>query len=246
MGLVIKHLNVTIGSKAILHDYNLEIKPGEIHAIMGPNGCGKSTLAKVIMGSKDYTITGGEINYQGEDLQSLAVETRAQRGIFLAMQNPIAIEGVTNLDFMRTACRAQNEQGFELTNFLKTVEQALKQLEMDPNLFYRAVNTGFSGGEQKKNEILQMQLLRPKLIMLDEIDSGLDIDSLKIVAQNIKHYCLENKDTSVLIITHYPRILKYLKPDYVHIMTCGKIVKSGPYELSLTIENEGYNGVKHE
>lgn len=244
--LKINNLDVSIKDKQILYNYNLEIKPGEIHVIMGPNGCGKSTLAKTIMGAKDYQIKKGNIYYKGEDISNWDVSKRARRGIFLAMQAPLAIEGITNLAFLNTALNTQRVTKIETTEFQNKVETALKDLKMDPSMLYRSLNSGFSGGERKKNEILQMKVLEPQLIICDEIDSGLDIDSLKIVATNIKEYQKHKQEASILIITHYPRLLHYIKPDYVHIMTCGKIVKVGDYNLALAIENEGYNGVQSE
>lgn len=242
--LKIDNLNVLVGDKQLLHNYNLNIDKGEIHAIMGPNGSGKSTLAKVIMGAEDYKIITGDIYYDNEDITKLKVDERARKGIFLAMQSPLEIEGITNADFLRTALNTKTKTNVDIYQFIKETEDAINELKMDSNMLHRSINSGFSGGERKKNEILQMKILKPKLIILDEIDSGLDIDSLKIVAHNILQYQQENKEVSILIITHYPRLLNYIKPDYVHIMTCGKIVKSGDYELALKIENQGYNNVK--
>lgn len=240
MLLKIDNLSVNINDKRILNDYQLEIGMGEVHAIMGPNGSGKSTLSKTIMGDRHYKIVDGSIWFDGVKINDLKVDERARMGIFLAMQSPIAIDGVSNADFLKTALSIKNNNKLNLYDFVKQTEKVVKDLGMDKNMISRSINVGFSGGERKKNEILQMKLLEPKLIILDEIDSGLDIDSLKIVAENINEYKKSNPNTSILIITHYQRILDYIKPDYVHIMTCGKITRTGDYTLALELEKKGF------
>ncbi len=242
--LKIDNLSVSINNKDILHNYNLEIKEGEIHAVMGPNGSGKSTLSKVIMGDNNYEIKKGNMFFNGKDICKLTTDERARQGIFLAMQSPIEIEGVTNADFLRTAVSSKQQKNINLYTFINEVEEIIGNLELEKTMINRSVNQGFSGGERKKNEILQMTLLKPQMVILDEIDSGLDVDSLRIVANNINDYKKNNPNSSILIITHYPRILKYIKPDYVHIMTCGKIVKTGDYNLALAIEDKGYKQSK--
>jgi Fe-S cluster assembly ATP-binding protein len=241
MLLKIDNLSVMINNKQILNNYNLEIKPGEVHAIMGPNGSGKSTLSKTIMGDQHYKITNGSIFFDDKNINDLKTDERARLGIFLAMQSPIEIEGVSNSDFLRTALSIKNEGKLNLYEFVKKTEAITNDLVMDKNMLHRSVNVGFSGGERKKNEILQMKLLEPKLIILDEIDSGLDIDSLRIVAQNINDYRNTHPDTAILIITHHQSILDYIKPLFVHIMTCGKISKTGDYKLALELESHGFN-----
>lgn len=243
MILKIDNLRVVIDNKEILHDYNLGIKKGEIHAIMGPNGSGKSTLARVIMGDPIYQIKKGKIYFNDKDITKLSTDERARLGIFLAMQSPIEIDGVSNVDFLRTALSTKQKENIYLYDFINKINTYADDLKMDRKMINRSINKGFSGGERKKNEILQMKLLTPKLVILDEIDSGLDIDSLRLVADNINDYKKSYPDANILIITHYPRILNYIKPDYVHIMTCGKLVKTGTYDLALSIESEGYNKV---
>lgn len=246
---ILKIENLTVKAidddKIILKDFNLEIKSGEIHVIMGPNGTGKSTLTKVIMGDSNYKIKKGKISYNGKSINKLKVNERANLGIFLGMQNPITIEGVTNADFLRSAMRAKEKEKFKLLPFVKEVERLTKQLKMDKEMINRAVNDGFSGGERKKNEILQMYLLKPTVIMLDEIDSGLDVDSLKIVGQSVMDY-FEKEKPITLVVTHYQRLLDYIKPDYIHIMSGGKIVKSGDKTLALEIEKTGYERVSND
>lgn len=240
MLLKIDNLSVNIDNKKILNDYNLEINEGEIHAIMGPNGCGKSTLSKTIMGDSHYSVISGNIIFDGQTINDLKTDERARMGIFLAMQSPMAIEGVSNSDFLRTALSIKNNGNLNLYQFVKNTEKFTEELKMDKNMIHRSVNAGFSGGERKKNEVLQLKLLEPKFIILDEIDSGLDIDSLRIVAENINDYKKTHPNTAILIITHYQRILDYIKPDFVHIMTCGKIVKTGDYKLALQLEKNGF------
>ena len=208
---------------------------------MGPNGTGKSTLSKVIMGNYKYELMGGDILFNGDLLNNLPVNERAKKGIFLAMQDPTVVDGVTNSEFLKTANREITGENIDYFKFLDEVNKSIEDLEFDKDMLYRHLNKGFSGGEKKKNEVLQIKMLKPKFIILDEIDSGLDVDSLRIVCENINKYREEHKNTSILIITHYPRILEYIKPDYVHIMNNGKIVKTGDYSLAFDIEKNGYN-----
>ena len=227
----------------ILNHLSLTVNDGEIHAIMGPNGTGKSTLSKIIMGYYKYVITGGDILFDGESILNLSVDERAKKGIFLCMQDPTVIEGVSNSEFLKTARSSITGEKENLYTFIKDMESGMKDVGLDSNMIHRSVNMGFSGGEKKKNEILQMKFLKPKCIILDELDSGLDVDSLRIVCDNIRTYMKENKDTSLIIITHYPRILEYLKPDYVHVLKNGSIQKDGGIELALEIEKNGYSGI---
>lgn len=239
--LKIKDLTATVNNKTILKDFNLEIKPGEIHAIMGPNGTGKSTLTKVIMGDPNYKIVKGEIYFDDIRVNDLPVDERARLGIFLGMQMPMEIEGVSNADFLRTALRSKDEN-FKLYSFIKELDKTVEDLKMNKDMIHRGINEGFSGGERKKNEILQMHILKPKVVMLDEIDSGLDVDSLKIVGESVMDYYKEEKP-AILLVTHYQRLLDYIKPDYVHIMSSGKIVKSGDASLVKEIEENGYKNL---
>lgn len=241
--LKIDNLNVTIDKKHILKDFNLEINSGEVHVIMGPNGTGKSTLSRVIMRDEKYNVENGNIRFYDEDIINLSTDEVARKGIFMAMQLPPEIDGVSNTDFLRTALNSREEK-VSLLKFIKKVEKSCNDLSMREDMIHRNINKGFSGGEKKKNEILQMKILEPKLIILDEIDSGLDVDSLKIVGDNVNSYLEEHKDSSVLMITHYPRLLEYIKPDYVHIMVDGKIVETGDYTLSFDIEKNGYEKYK--
>ncbi len=244
--LKIEDLTVKIEDRNILDSFNININNGEVHAIMGPNGTGKSTLSKVIMGSSDYEVLSGKIIFNDEDITKLEVDERSRKGIFLSMQNPISIEGVTNSEFLRTALNARSEEPIRLFDFIKTVESSIKDLDIKNDIIHKSINDGSSGGERKKNEVLQIKVLKPSFIILDEVDSGLDVDSLRIVSENINKYKEENKDTSILIITHYPRILEYIKPDYVHMMVGGKIVKTGNYDFAFDIEKNGYNEVVSE
>ncbi len=238
--LKIDNLTVEVAGKEILKDFSLEIKSGEIHAIMGPNGTGKSTLTKVIMGDSNYKILKGTISYNGKVINDVPVNERAKMGIFLGMQMPMAIEGVTNADFLRSALRAKEGDNFKLLSFIREIDSLTKKLHMDPEMIHRGINDGFSGGERKKNEILQMNVLKPDVVMLDEIDSGLDVDSLKLVGESVMEY-YENRKPAILLVTHYQRLLDYIKPDYIHIMKDGHIVLSGDKSLALKIEEEGYD-----
>lgn len=243
---VIDGLKAEIEGKEILKGINLEIKGGEIHAIMGPNGTGKSTLASALMGHPKYEVTEGTATIDGEDLLEMSVDERARAGLFLAMQYPSEIPGVTNSDFLRSAINARREEGEEISliKFIRQMEKKMKELEMNPEFAHRYLNEGFSGGEKKRNEILQMAMLDPKIVVLDEIDSGLDIDALKIVSNGVN--AMRSEDRGFLIITHYQRLLNYITPDFVHVMMQGRIVKSGGPELAQRLENEGYDWVKEE
>ena len=243
---ILKIENLTVKAvddgKIILKDFNLEVKSGEIHAIMGPNGTGKSTLTKVLMGDSNYKIVKGKILYNGECINKMPVNERAKKGIFLGMQMPMAIEGVTNADFLRSSVRAKKGDKFKLLPFIKEVDGLIKKLKMDSDMLNRGVNDGFSGGERKKNEILQMYVLKPTIVLLDEIDSGLDVDSLKIVGESVMDY-YDDKKPGILLVTHYQRLLDYIKPDYIHVMGNGRIVLSGDESLAKKIEDEGYEKV---
>ena len=243
--LKISNLNVEVKNKTILNNFNLEIKSGEIHAIMGPNGTGKSTLTRVIMGDKNYKIVSGKILFDDVELNKLNTDERARLGIFLGLQMPLEIEGVSNADFMRSAIHAKDGNSFKLFDFIKDMDKYVDKLKMNKEMIHRGVNQGFSGGERKKNEVLQMYLLKPNIVLLDEIDSGLDVDSLKIVGENIMEYYKESKP-AVLVITHYQRLLDYIKPTHVHIMKEGTIIKSGGVEIVEYIEKNGYEKVKKE
>ncbi len=241
--LKIKDLTVSVEDKIILKNFNLTIKSGEIHVLMGPNGIGKSTLTKVIMGDQLYKIVSGEIYYNDTLLNNLSVDERSRLGIFLGMQLPMEIEGVTNADFLRSAISIREKESFKLFDFIKELDANVKMLDMDESMIHRGVNQGFSGGERKKNEILQMYMLKPSLIMLDEIDSGLDVDSLKLIGEKVTEYY--NKfNPGILLITHYQRLLDYIKPNFVHIIEDGKIIKTGDYSLVDEIEKHGFNSKK--
>ena len=244
--LQIKDLTVKVEDTIVLKDFNLTIDDGVISVIMGPNGAGKSSLTKVIMADPNYKVLKGDIIYNGKSIINLTTDLRAKLGIFLAMQNPPVIDGVTNSDFLRTAVSSINEKNVNLYSFIKKIDKSLKELSMPNEMIHRSVNKGFSGGERKKNEILQMKMLNPSFVMLDEIDSGVDVDALKIVSKNINEYKLQNPKCSFLIITHYTHLLKYVKPDVVNIIKDGKIVKTGSYDLAKEIENNGFNFDKIE
>jgi len=242
--LQITDLKAKIDNKEILKGLNLNIKPGEVHAIMGPNGSGKSTLSNVLSGKKGYTVSG-EVTYLNENLLDLEIEERAHKGIFLAFQYPLEIPGVNTNIFLKTSLnaikKAKGEKELDAIEFLKLVKQKASELKFDEKILSRQLNVGFSGGEKKKNEILQMSILNPKLSILDETDSGLDIDALKIVSEGVN--ALRSKESSFLIITHYQRLLEYIKPDFVHVLINGKIVKSGGSELALELESKGYESL---
>ena len=242
--LAIKNLKAKIDDKEILKGLNLNIKAGEVHAIMGPNGSGKSTLSNILSGKKGYEVSG-DISYLNENLFNLEIEERAHKGIFLAFQYPLEIPGVNTNIFLKTSLnaikKAKGEKELDAIEFLKLVKQKALDLKFDEKILSRQLNVGFSGGEKKKNEILQMSILNPKLSILDETDSGLDIDALKIVSEGVN--ALRNKDSSFLIITHYQRLLNYIKPDFVHVLINGEIVKSGGSELALELENKGYENL---
>ncbi|TCP62640.1 Fe-S cluster assembly ATPase SufC [Baia soyae] len=244
--LTLKDIKVEIEGREILKGVNIEIKGGEIHAIMGPNGTGKSTLASALMGHPKYEITSGEAHLNGEDLLEMEVDERARAGLFLAMQYPSEISGVTNSDFLRSAVNAKRGEGNEISlmKFIREMDSKMDVLEMDQKFATRYLNEGFSGGEKKRNEILQMMLLKPGIAILDEIDSGLDIDALKVVAEGVNS--MRNDEFGCLIITHYQRLLNYIKPDFVHVFMQGRIVKSGGPELAERLEAEGYDWVKEE
>jgi len=240
--LEIKNIHAKAGDKNILKNLNLTVKPGEVHAIMGPNGSGKSTLGNVLAGMPHVQATEGSIHFKGKDLLALEPEDRAGEGVFLAFQYPVEIPGVNNMYFLRTAYNAQRkyrgEDGIDSAGFMRMVKEKIKQLHMKDDLLKRPVNVGFSGGEKKRNEVFQMAVLEPTLAILDETDSGLDIDALKIVADGVNQ--LRSEDRSFIIITHYQRLLDYIEPDYVHVLADGQIVKSGTKKLALELEEQGY------
>ena len=245
--LSIKDLHVAIGDKEILKGINLTINTGETHALMGPNGNGKSTLLGTIMGHPKYKVTQGTITLHGEDVLSMSVDERSRKGLFLGMQYPQEIPGVTNSDFLRSAMNARREKPLSLYQFIKAMDHATEDLEMDSNLAHRYLNEGFSGGEKKRNEILQMKLLEPKFALLDEIDSGLDVDALRIVADNINEMRETKKeDFGLVMVSHYERLYELVKPTHVHVLVDGNIVVEGGFELIEKINNEGYEWVKKE
>ncbi len=242
--LKIEGLYARVEEKEILKGVDLEIKSGEVHAIMGPNGTGKSTLSSVIMGSPKYAVTAGDIKLNDESILELQVDERARKGLFLAYQYPAEVPGVTNSDFIRNAMKATSGKDVPLFSFIRNYEKGVADLKMREDLAHRYLNEGFSGGEKKKNEILQMKMLKPKFAILDEIDSGLDVDALRIVGENVS--AMVNESFGCLLITHYQRLLDYIKPDFVHIMINGKIVKTGGAELITKIDQQGYDWVKEE
>lgn len=244
--LKVENLQAKIEENQILKGLNLEVNPGEVHAIMGPNGSGKSTLASVVAGREDYEINGGRILFEGEDITELEVHERAQKGIFLAFQYPVEIPGVSNANFMKSSVNAireaRGEEPLSAKDFLTRMREKSALVEIDKSFMSRAVNEGFSGGEKKRNEIFQLAMLEPKLALLDETDSGLDIDALKIVSDGVN--TLRNENNAFVLITHYQRLLNYIVPDFVHVLADGKIVKSGGKELALELEEKGYEWVK--
>lgn len=240
--LRIENLTVSIENKIILKNFDLTIKPGEIHVLMGPNGIGKSTLTKVIMGDSNYKIESGEIYYNNELINNMSVDERSRLGIFLGMQLPLEIEGVSNADFLRSAISVREKENFKLFEFIKELDKNIEKLQMKSDMIHRGINQGFSGGERKKNEILQMYMLKPTLVMLDEIDSGLDIDSLKIVGNSVMDY-FEYYKPGMLIITHHDKLLEFIQPTYIHVIKDGKIVKTGDYALAKEIEKEGFEKI---
>ncbi|MBK8058580.1 MAG: Fe-S cluster assembly ATPase SufC [Gemmatimonadetes bacterium] len=246
--LVIKNLHANVGDKEILKGISLTVNAGEVHAIMGPNGSGKSTLAQVVAGHPAYKVTGGTVEYDGEDLLAMDPEVRAHHGVFLAFQYPIEIPGVSNAYFLRTAYnevrKANGKEEVDPMDFLDVMTEKLKLVEMDEAMLQRSVNSGFSGGEKKRNEILQMAVLEPKLAILDETDSGLDIDALRIVANGVNK--LKRPDSATIVVTHYQRLLEYIVPDFVHVLAGGRIVKSGGKELALELEAKGYDWLLDE
>lgn len=250
--LEVKDLCVSVGENPILRGLNLKLEAGEVHAIMGPNGSGKSTLAHVLAGKEGYVVTSGTVEYQGKNLLDMAPESRAREGVFLAFQYPVEIPGVNNTYFLKTALNAirkhQGKEEMDAIDFLNFVKQKLKDLDMDPKLLERPVNAGFSGGEKKRNEILQLGVLEPKLAILDETDSGLDIDALKVVAEGVNSYMgsPRRKDRAILLVTHYQRILNYIVPDRVHVLAGGKVVRSGGKELASELEEKGYSWLENE
>ncbi|MEB2785174.1 Fe-S cluster assembly ATPase SufC [Algoriphagus persicinus] len=246
--LNIKNLHASIEGTPILRGINLEVKAGEVHAIMGPNGSGKSTLASVLAGREEYEVTAGEVSFKGKDLLDLSPEDRAREGLFLAFQYPVEIPGVSSTNFLRTAVNQvreyRGEDPLDAVKFLTLMKEKMKLVEMDQKLLSRALNEGFSGGEKKRNEIFQMAMLAPTLAILDETDSGLDIDALRIVSNGVNQ--LKSKDNATIVVTHYQRLLDYIIPDFVHVLYNGQIVKSGTKELALELEEKGYDWIKEE
>ncbi|WP_298297638.1 Fe-S cluster assembly ATPase SufC [Hydrotalea sp.] len=244
--LSIQNIHAAVEGKEILKGINLDIQPGEVHAIMGPNGSGKSTLASVLAGREEYEVTEGSITFLGKDMLELSPEERSREGLFLAFQYPVEIPGVSTTNFIKTALNEKRKYHglapLDAVSFLKLMKEKMQLVEIDKALLTRSVNEGFSGGEKKKNEIFQMAMLEPKLTILDETDSGLDIDALRIVASGVNK--LRNKNNAIIVITHYQRLLDYLQPDFVHVLYNGRIVKSGTKELALTLEDQGYDYIK--
>jgi len=246
--LIIKNLHAGIGDNQILNGINLEVKAGEVHAIMGPNGSGKSTLASVLAGREEYEVTAGEVDFLKQNLLDLSPEDRARAGMFLAFQYPVEIPGVSTINFMKTALNqireSRGQHALDAVSFLKLMKEKMKLVDIDQSLLNRSLNEGFSGGEKKRNEIFQLAMLEPKLAILDETDSGLDIDALKVVANGVNK--LRTSSNAVIVVTHYQRLLDYIVPDFVHVLYKGKIVKSGTKELALELEAKGYDWVKDE
>lgn len=246
--LNINDLHARVEDTAILHGLNLEVKPGEVHAIMGPNGAGKSTLGNVLAGRPGYEVTGGSVTYQGKDLLELEAEERARAGVFLAFQYPVEIPGVSNMEFLKASVdairTARGEDVMSSMDFIKLAREKCKAVDLPQDFLKRGVNEGFSGGEKKRNELLQMMLLEPKLCILDETDSGLDIDALQVVARGVN--ALRSPDRGIIVVTHYQRLLDYIVPDYVHVLAKGRIVKSGGRELALELEKHGYSWIDEE
>jgi Fe-S cluster assembly ATP-binding protein len=246
--LEIKDLRATVGDKEILKGITLSVKPGEVHAVMGPNGSGKSTLAQVLAGHPAYEVTGGTVTYDGQDLLAMDAEVRAQAGVFLAFQYPVEIPGVSNAYFLRAAYneirKARGEEEIDPMSFADLMDEKMKLVEMDDAMLTRSVNTGFSGGEKKRNEILQMAVLEPRLAILDETDSGLDIDALRIVANGVNS--LKRPTNATIVVTHYQRLLNHIVPDYVHVLAGGRIVRSGGKDLALELEAKGYDWLLEE
>jgi len=246
--LTIKNLSAQIEGKQILNGINLDVKAGEVHAIMGPNGSGKSTLASVLAGRENYEVTGGEVTFTGKDMLGLAPEERAREGLFLAFQYPVEIPGVSTINFMKTALNQirqhRGQAPLDAVSFLNLMKEKMKLVEIDQSLLNRSLNEGFSGGEKKRNEIFQLAMLEPRLAILDETDSGLDIDALRIVANGVNR--LRSKDNAVIVVTHYQRLLDYIVPDFVHVIYKGRIVKSGTKELAVELEAKGYDWIKNE
>ena len=246
--LTIQDVHAGVEGKEILKGINLEIKPGEVHAIMGPNGSGKSTLASVLAGRNDFTVTSGSVEFMGKNLLELSPEARAGEGIFLAFQYPVEIPGLSTINFVKASVnevrKYRGEQPLDAVEFLKLMKEKMALMNIDQSLLRRSLNEGFSGGEKKRNEVFQMAMLKPRLAVLDETDSGLDIDAIRIVANGVN--ALRNKDNAVLAVTHYQRLLDYIIPDFVHVLYNGRIVKTGPKELALELEERGYDFIKNE
>ncbi|MGV6826327.1 MAG: Fe-S cluster assembly ATPase SufC [bacterium] len=246
--LEVNDLKVSIADNEILHGLSLQVRPGEVHAIMGPNGSGKSTLANVMAGREDYQVTGGEVLFDGNNLLSLTPEQRAHAGIFLGFQYPVELPGVNNMVFLRAALnavrKARGEPEMDAVNFMRLVREQMQALQMDTDFLKRPVNAGFSGGEKKRNEILQMAVLQPRLVILDETDSGLDIDALKLVANGVN--AMRDPNRGILLITHYQRLLDYIEPDYVHVLADGRLVKSGDKSLAAQLEDQGYGWLEQQ
>ena len=240
--LDINELNVAIGTQPILNGINLRVRAGEVHVIMGPNGSGKSTLSNVLAGHPTYDVTGGTVSYLGRDLLPLAPEERAQAGIFMSFQYPVEIPGVTNINFLKASVNAvrqgQGKKPMDAIDFLSFIREKCRLLDMDESFLYRSINEGFSGGEKKRNEILQMAALEPKLAILDETDSGLDIDALRIISQNVN--AMRSPERGIILVTHYQRLLNYIEPDFIHVLANGRIIKSGDKSLALELEDKGY------